>query len=148
MSFGMNNWQKLRQLTSQECLLLAQALVVIPLLGLGLRILGWQRLKTFLERSGGSRRPHRLPEQELDYARRAARLTNIAAGRKPLQATCLQRSAALWWLLRRQGIESGIVLGVRKGDRRLHAHAWVEYQGIVLNDRPDVRERFAAFEEM
>ena len=27
------------------------------------------------------------------------------------------------------------------------AHAWVEYEGIVLNDRDDIGERFAAFEQ-
>jgi hypothetical protein len=36
-------------------------------------------------------------------------------------------------------------IGVRKSAGALEAHAWVEYQGLVLNDRDDVCQRFAAF---
>ena len=51
----------------------------------------------------------------------------------------------LWWLLRRRGMESELRIGVRKKAEVLEAHAWVEYQGCVLNDRSDVDQHFSPF---
>jgi hypothetical protein len=51
---------------------------------------------------------------------------------------CLARSLVLWWLLKRRGIDSQIRLGVRKENAILLAHAWIELDQVVLNDRPDV----------
>jgi hypothetical protein len=52
--------------------------------------------------------------------------------------TCLHRSLTLWWLLGRRGFASDFVLGARKRDGRLEAHAWVEHQGAAINDDPAV----------
>jgi hypothetical protein len=62
------------------------------------------------------------------------------------RATCLPRSLALWWLLRRRGIAADLRIGVRKEGGRFEAHAWTEWRGTVLNDGDDVGERFAVFQ--
>ncbi len=142
----MDSWQKLWRLAPQERLLLAQAAILIPLISIGLHVLGWQRLMRWLEWLSRSERKALPTEQPLGVARRTAYLINIAAGRRFFRATCLQRSVVLWWVLRREGIETQLVLGAHKTQGKLHAHAWVEYEGEVLNDRPDVRERYAVFE--
>ncbi len=36
--------------------------------------------------------------------------------------------------------------GVRKEQGRFEAHAWVEREGVALNDGSDVNVRFAAFQ--
>lgn len=59
---------------------------------------------------------------------------------------CLKKSLVLWYLLRCQGIVSELRIGVRREQGEFQAHAWVEYQGIVLNDTPNVRQHFAMFE--
>lgn len=46
---------------------------------------------------------------------------------------CLQRSAATTCLLRRHGIECSLVLGAQQIPFR--AHAWVETEGHVVNDK-------------
>lgn len=45
---------------------------------------------------------------------------------------CLVRSLALFSMLRRSGIAAQFVIGVRS--QPFAAHAWVQYDGIVLND--------------
>jgi len=50
------------------------------------------------------------------------------------RAECMVESLALWWLLRCYGIDSDLRLGVRTITGRFESHAWVEYQGVVLND--------------
>ncbi len=79
-------------------------------------------------------------------ARRHARAVDVAAGNVPFRARCLERSLALWRLLRRRRMAAELRIGVRKSERDLEAHAWVELAGRVVNDRADVHRRYAAFD--
>ncbi|MGB3651147.1 MAG: lasso peptide biosynthesis B2 protein, partial [Rivularia sp. (in: cyanobacteria)] len=63
-------------------------------------------------------------------------------------ATCLRKSLALWFLLRRQGIVTELQIGTRFDKEEFQAHAWVEYQGFVVGDRPQVKLHFASFENL
>ena len=60
--------------------------------------------------------------------------------------TCLQESLALWWLLGRQGIPSDLRVGVRKHADKFEAHAWVERNGIAMNEPEGLHEHYAAFD--
>jgi drug/metabolite transporter (DMT)-like permease len=73
-------------------------------------------------------------------------LVGIAAGPGTLRASCLRRSLLLWWLLRHDGIEAVLRVGVNRDGGRLQAHAWVEYLGRPLNDVEDIARRFLPFE--
>jgi hypothetical protein len=54
---------------------------------------------------------------------------------------CLQRSAATACLLRRYGVPAQMVIGVQQ--MPFKAHAWVEVEGKVVNDKPYMREMYA-----
>lgn len=58
-------------------------------------------------------------------------------------ARCLQRSLALLWWLGSRGVGAELQIGVRKDGRELQAHAWVEYQGMVLNDHQHIPTVFS-----
>lgn len=99
------------------------------------------------------RRASRLPAADaMEVSRRLAWIVEVVARRGPWPANCLQRSVVLWWFLRRRGISSEIRIGVRRrpatasGSQGLDFHAWVELDGVVLNDRSDIRGRFATFD--
>ncbi|MBD1855910.1 MULTISPECIES: lasso peptide biosynthesis B2 protein [Leptolyngbya] len=78
---------------------------------------------------------------------RTVRLVEIAARQYSSRwANCLKRSLVLWYLLRCQGIASELRIGVRREQGEFQAHAWVECQGKILNDIPDVHQSFAAFD--
>lgn len=88
---------------------------------------------------------------ELESARRLGWGVEVAARRGPWPANCLQRSLVLWFLLRRRGLPAELRIGVRRTPDTgtggpLLFHAWVEQDGVVLNDAPDMRERFATFD--
>ncbi len=84
-----------------------------------------------------------LTQQQKRIVRRQARLIDIAS-RYPFRwALCLPRSQALLWRLRSAGIDAALRVGVRKDGSQMSAHAWVEYDGVVLNDRQDIPEHFA-----
>ena len=72
---------------------------------------------------------------------------NLVAGRAVVGARCLGRSLALWFILRRRGIDAEFVIGADAPQRgELQAHAWVEVAGVPVNDAPDVRKRFGGFD--
>lgn len=68
----------------------------------------------------------------------------VAASASTLHIPCLPRSLVLWHFLRDRGGSAEIRLGVAKlDDGRLSAHAWVEFDGLPLNENLDLFERYA-----
>lgn len=63
----------------------------------------------------------------------------------PRQAMCLQRSAAATCLLRSYGVPAQMVIGVQK--LPFKAHAWVEVDGQVVNDKSEMPEVYAVLEK-
>jgi hypothetical protein len=57
------------------------------------------------------------------------------------EALCLQRSAATACLLRKYGVPAQMVFGAQQ--MPFKAHAWVEVDGRVVNDKPYTREMYA-----
>jgi hypothetical protein len=79
-------------------------------------------------------------------AQAAADAVAIVAGRRLVGARCLGRSLVLWFLLRRRGVDARVVVGAQAVDAgTLPAHAWVEVDGVPVNDATDVGERFGSF---
>ena len=69
---------------------------------------------------------------------------NYACVWYPKRAQCLQRSFVTTYLLRRTGFPAELVLGASRMPFR--AHAWVEVEGSVINEKPRTRERYAVWE--
>jgi hypothetical protein len=143
----MRELVKLRALTGAERRLLIVSCAATPLVAGSLSLFGFRRVHAAMAR-WPQPRSVRFPTAEAASARAesAARVVAIAAGRGPVRATCLRRSLLLWWLLRRDGIETILRVGVNRDGGSLHAHAWVEYMGRPLNDAQDIALRFPAFE--
>ncbi len=60
------------------------------------------------------------------------------------EALCLQRSAATTCLLKKYGVPAQMVLGAQQ--MPFKAHAWVELDGRVLNDKPYTPEMYAVLD--
>ncbi|MBA2301231.1 MAG: lasso peptide biosynthesis B2 protein [Acidobacteria bacterium] len=65
----------------------------------------------------------------------------LAGAMYPGRAKCLEQSLALYYLLRHQGVAIKYCHGVKSYP--FEAHAWVEYQGEVINDFPEHVSEFA-----
>jgi len=61
------------------------------------------------------------------------------------EVLCLQRSAATACLLKRAGFPARMVLGVQQ--KPFKAHAWVEVEGRVVNDKPYIREMYEVLDQ-
>ena len=132
----MSKFRKLQQLSSGERRLLAQAGVLLPLTSGGVYVFGvsrWQNVLAKLSKLGSRRSP--VTGQDLSKrASEIALMVNIAATHSIIRAHCLQRSLVLWSLLERNGVESELRFGARKENGQIQAHAWVEINGVALND--------------
>jgi hypothetical protein len=60
------------------------------------------------------------------------------------EALCLQRSAATACLLREYGISAQLVIGAQQ--MPFKAHAWVEVENQVVNDKPYMHEMYAVLD--
>jgi Transglutaminase-like superfamily len=142
----VSNWRKFWRLPADEKSLFLTALILLPAVRLGLFTLGLRRVRAALSlgRSGNCDSAG-LDEMQLRGARRAARLVAVAA--QFAGGTCLPRAIVLSYFLDRRGIRAELRIGVRKDERGIEAHAWVEAGGLILNDDRDVVERYAAFDQ-
>lgn len=60
------------------------------------------------------------------------------------EALCLQRSAAAACLLKKCGVPAQLVIGAQQVPFK--AHAWVEVDGRVVNDKPYTPEMYAVLD--
>lgn len=60
------------------------------------------------------------------------------------EALCLQRSAATACLLKKYGVAAQMVIGAQQ--MPFKAHAWVEVDGHVVNDKPYTPEIYAVLD--
>jgi hypothetical protein len=83
------------------------------------------------------RRVRRYPVARVSHGQRTGeqicRAVDLACIWYPKEVFCLQRSAATVCLLRRHGIPAQLVVGAALMPFR--AHAWVEVNGSVVNDK-------------
>lgn len=137
--------QRFRQLARAEQWLLLQALCWLPLMHGGVRLCGFKRGCQLLTRWSAHDNPMPHPDQvalTIQQCEQALRLA-IQYGLYP--GNCLSRSLTLWWLLRRQGVDSELRIGVRIVAGRFQAHAWIEYAGQPLYEVQDVHQHYTAF---
>lgn len=142
---------KLLRLPLAEQWLFVQALLLLPVNALALRLLSFNCWRGVLSKRAAHEEHSTLGSDIQNsativaQARRIARVVNWAARYGFFAANCLQRSLTLWWLLRRAGINSELKIGARLNGRQCEAHAWVECLGAVLNDSADVASQFPPF---
>ena len=116
----------------------------MPLFWLGLRVWGLPRFQARLQVSPMTP----AVAMTLPDIQALGSLVSIAARHTLGPRTCLTRSLLLGWLLRHRGVDSQLRIGVRLTNGVLDAHAWVEWEGVPVNDQPDVGMQFASFGDL
>jgi hypothetical protein len=121
------------------------AAAVLPVVKLGLRFWPLKRVQAWLA-PRGQKASAASDEAALAQARRLALVVTLAARHGVGNHNCLPRSVVLWALLRRRGLDGQLRIGVGLDDTDSRSfHAWVEHCGHVLNDTPDVAQRYMPF---
>jgi hypothetical protein len=119
---------------------LLRCLLLLLLADLSLRTAGLHRTAGWAERIAALG-PARADSQRSTQAT-AARVA-LAAAFYPRRALCLEQSLVLFTLLRRGGTPARLRLGVRP--LPFLAHAWVEVDGVPVNEQPDAIAQLVPF---
>lgn len=116
----------------------------MPAIAASLRLRGFRPTYLWLmHRQPGPLSDQFTPEQAARIMSEASEIVSLVARNYPAyRATCLPQSMMLWHILKREGFAAELQIGVSRVGGEFAAHAWVEYQGRVLNDSPDVAERY------
>lgn len=142
----MSKVRRFVQLDRGRQTLVVQALVLLPVVRLSLKLFELKRTQgtviLLLPNVGRS-----MPEDQR-HAIVTTTTQEVARAVRHCQpwANCLKWSLVLWTLLRSQGIDSELRIGVRREAGQFQAHAWVEWENTVLNDVSYVREQYATFD--
>jgi hypothetical protein len=129
MRIERSSLRALRSLSGRELGSLIRAWTYLLVADAALRFAAFPRVERLLAfLSGGRRRQAALP------ASRLATLVTAAARHHLRPMTCLPRALALQALLRRNGIQADLRIGVRREAGSLQAHAWVENDGSPLGE--------------
>ncbi len=131
----------LRRLSFPDRWVLVQSGLLITCIRVSLAVVSLRRLQALLRALAPSVHAPAVSREE-GVARMVdtARLVAMAARHTPVANSCLHRSLALWWILRRRGFDTAIQFGARKKDGVFEAHAWIEHDGVVISDDQGARE--------
>jgi hypothetical protein len=115
---------------------------VLAVTDLSLRFLGFARSVRIARRWARSRRAATIDARLVQSVCRRVAMAGVFY---PGRARCLEQSLALYVLLRRRGVPVQLRLGVQPYP--FNAHAWVELDGMALNERPETIRQFVPLQD-
>lgn len=141
------SFQRYRALDSEARKLFRRAAVLLPLVKVSLRLRGFGKtqewLRVRLERGHPAQSTSASSKVIVE---KTCRMVRAAVHYAMPRARCLEESLTLWYLLRVQGISASVRIGVPKQTEPFEAHAWVEHEGVALNQFEEVRDHYVPFD--
>ena len=137
----MSKLKQFFDLNTRDRWLFLHAFFSLPIIELGIRVFGLKKAMGFLavKKPANASPDERLAETALHEAS----LIRTAARNTPLPARCVARTLYQWRRLLKQGEETTVCIGMdQANDTGFHAHAWLEHDGVVLNDDPSAISSF------
>ena len=135
-------WQQLKGLGAWQWKVLLLTPFILLLTWVRLRSSGYGQT---LRKAQPTSASQLSAEDQLALAKETAYAVAVAIKYGPWRPLCLLRSLTLGWFLGRKGIPYKVQIGVPGGKFDFSAHAWVEFEGVVLNDKDDVADEFVPF---
>jgi hypothetical protein len=149
LKFSLPMWERLRRFSALERAarkVFLRGAVLLPIVSLSLKMRGFRATQTMLEASLKRRGAQQNLSEQLNRIARTVRMVHAATRYGIGHPSCLEESLVLWYLLGRQGIESTVRVGIRKDEGKFGAHAWVERDGVALNQPDAQHHHYAAFD--
>ena len=139
-----SRWTAWQRLSPGDRRATLAAAALLPILGASLRVLGLRATVTWVARA--TRQRQLAPAEQAAIVTRALDAIQRVERHGIYRGTCLSRSLALAYLLGRAGLTTDLRFGGRKIDGRFAAHAWLEHDGVPINETADVARRLTPFE--
>jgi hypothetical protein len=139
--------QRYRALEPEARKIFGCAVALLPLISLSLGVRGFKKTKEALQtRFSLKSSAETAEEKAAETVKRTCRMVRAGARYGISRPTCLVESLALWYLLQMQSVPACLRIGVRKMREKFEAHAWVEYEGVALNQSEEVHQHYGAFD--
>jgi hypothetical protein len=124
-----------------------QAWFVLLFVDLGLRLLSFPRLQSWLKVRGDC--SPKSPGETGSMITLAQAAVDRAIRNHLYPMTCLRRALTLQYMLARQGITVALRFGVQRQTEGITAHAWLEYNDQPIGESREIEKRYAqlAFQE-
>ncbi|MFY9821177.1 MAG: lasso peptide biosynthesis B2 protein [Thermoanaerobaculia bacterium] len=135
--------RRLRRLNAAEAWALARAWWLLLGIDLGLRLLPFRRLESWLAPAPGKPGKGGADVADPAVVPEIVWATAAAARHHLYPMRCLPQALCLRWLLGRLGIVTELRIGVERRRGDLRAHAWVERDGHPLGEDLRVADHFA-----
>jgi hypothetical protein len=141
-------WRRYSRLAPEDRGLVLRGVVLLSLTMLGLRTMSFRRCKELVQQFSSITSPRRGIEanRQMEVREKIVSAMNAVVRNGPWRPNCLERSLALWWLFQMNAVDGELHIGGRKSQGCFEAHAWVEWDGQVLNDSTDVHKHYARFD--
>ena len=107
--------------------LFVEALATLAVASMAIRLLPFRWVAAAASKSGRKTAP-----ADPETVRRVRGAVRGWGRRVPWKSVCFQRGLALHWMLRRRGIPSVLLYGVRRQGAGLAAHVWVDVDGETV----------------
>jgi hypothetical protein len=127
--------------------LFPQAVLLPGLAFVGIRLAGVARTQKWLRKWATSpvgAHPAGEPHVVMTAVLRAHRIVRRYSG---VSGSCLIRAFTLWALLGRRGVKADIRIGIRKEGGTIEGHAWLEYEGIPVDQTEAILQTYSAYPE-
>ncbi len=140
----LKKFRRLTELSAADWLVFLQLIALALASRIGLKLTTLPRLSGFIARCARNTVMKRLPLLNRRYGiERLCALADLAARVTYGSGRCLGRALLILWLLKIRGRPAELLVGVNKEDSLFHAHAWIETEGRVIGDRPEMTGQFA-----
>ena len=140
-------FQRYRALDPEARRLFRRAAVLLLLVKVSLGLRGFGKTQEWLQARLQRDRPAVSKSAiSTDIVNRTCRMVRAADHYVLLRTSCLEQSLTLWYLLGVQGISASVRIGIPKQTEPFEAHAWVEHEGVALNQLEEPHNHYHPFD--
>jgi hypothetical protein len=121
--------------------------MLLPLVMVLLRLRGFGKTQEWLQARLQRAHPV-LPKSATskEIVENTCRMVRAAVHYAMPRAGCLEQSLTLWYLLSAQRIPASVRIGIPKQTEPFEAHAWVEHEGVALNQLEEIHKHYIPFD--
>jgi len=105
------------------------------------RIFGYKKIKNLIDKAISTQNN----SKNNNFIVNESKNIGHSVGNSLFKSTCLEKSLFTYLILGMYGIKTDLKIGVSNFTEEFSAHAWVEYQGMIVNDLPETIENISPF---
>ena len=114
-----------------------KAYLLITIVSLALKLCGFAKVYDWITKARSAKSEVRISDKQ--QIEKICFCIGAACHYHFLRAQCLQRSLVSYYFLTRCRIQVDLCIGVTKNGDAFMAHAWLEHEGVVLGESPQVQ---------